>query len=84
MDDQLQQYIDIIKKNSETMNGPDYDGREQDLLRQKEDLEMYEHELKMKSRSSENFDKLVDATVCFVNNELSQPELDEIYKQSIK
>ncbi|MBM7605931.1 hypothetical protein JOC75_003959 [Metabacillus crassostreae] len=84
MDEQLKQYIEVVKENSKTMNGPDYEGREQDLLRQKEDLEKYEHGLKMKSRSSESFDKLVDATIGFANNDLSQTELDEIYKQSIK
>lgn len=84
MDDQLKQYIDVVKENSETMNRPDYEGREQDLLRQKEDLEKYEHGLKMKSRSSESFDTLVDATVSFANNDISQTELDEIYKQCIK
>lgn len=84
MDEQLKQFIDVVKENSEIMSGPDYEGREQDLLRQKEDLEKYEHGLKIKSRSSESFDKLVDATVSFANNDLSQTELDEIYKQSIK
>ncbi|WP_226670357.1 YnfE family protein [Metabacillus litoralis] len=84
MDDQLQRYIDVVKENSLTMNEPDYAGREQDLLRQKEDLEKLEHNLKMKTRSSESFDKLVDAAVGYANKDISQTQLDEIYKQNTK
>lgn len=82
--EELRQYVDVVKRNIETMNAPDYEGKEEDLKKQKEELEKYEQYLKTKSISPESFDKLVDATVDYASQDISFSELEGVYNQSTK
>jgi Uncharacterized YnfE-like len=82
--EELKQYVGIVKKNYETMNAPDYEGKEVDLANQKEDLLIYEEYLKENSTSLESFDKIVSATVDYVSNEISYSELEGIYNRLTK
>ena len=82
--EELKQYVGIVKKNFETMNAPDYEGKEADLANQKEDLVNYEEDLKENSTSLESFDKIVSATVDYAANEISYSELEEIYNRLTK
>ncbi|WP_241838254.1 YnfE family protein, partial [Bacillus paralicheniformis] len=59
--DILRGYVEAVKRNMETMNAPDYDGKEEDLRKQQEELERYEQRLKEKSASADRFDQVVDA-----------------------
>jgi hypothetical protein len=82
--EELKHYVNVVKKNIETMNAPDYEGKEGDLRKQKEELEKYEQDLKEKSLSPECFDEIVDATVEYASNDISFSELEGVYNQSTK
>jgi hypothetical protein len=82
--EEFKQYVDIVKKNFETMNAPDYEGKEADLSNQKEALVNYEEYLKENSTSLESFDKIVSATVDYASNEISYSELEGIYNHLTK
>jgi hypothetical protein len=77
--DELKQYIDIVKRNMETMNTPDYEDKDEDLKNQKEALERVEHYLKEKSISPEGFDQIVNMAVEYASNEISLSELEGTY-----
>jgi hypothetical protein len=77
----LKHYVDVVKNNFETMNAPDYEGKEEDLKKQKEQLVKYEQYLKAKSISPESFDKIVDATVSYTSKEISFSELEGVYNR---
>lgn len=82
--DELKHYVDIVKRNFETMDAPDYEGKEADLKRQKEELKKYEEHLHAKSISPEGFDKIVSATVDYASNEITLSELKGVYNRLTK
>lgn len=79
--DELKHYVHTVKKNMDTMNAPEYEGKEDDLKNQKEDLEEYEKYFKSKTTSPEQFDQLVSAAVDCASNEMSISELEGVYGQ---
>ncbi|WP_232517683.1 YnfE family protein [Bacillus glycinifermentans] len=59
--EELKGYVEAVKRNMETMNADDYDGKEDDLRRQQEEIERYERLLKEQSISADAFDRIVSA-----------------------
>ncbi|MGG0744108.1 YnfE family protein [Priestia megaterium] len=82
--EELRRYVDVVKKNIETMKAPDYEGKEKDLENQQEQLEQYERYLKAESISPEGFDRIVDAAVGYASKDISFSELEEMYNQLTK
>ncbi|MDA1475086.1 YnfE family protein [Bacillus changyiensis] len=78
--DQLKNYVEIVKKNIETMNASDYYGKEDDLKRQEEEIEKYERWLKQESDSGEQFDQIVDAAVDCAAGDISFSQLEDVYR----
>lgn len=79
--DILRGYVEAVKRNIETMNASDYDGKEEDLRRQQVELERYEQRLKEKSASAERFDQIVDAAVDCAAGDISFSQLEYMYQQ---
>ncbi|MGO4964913.1 YnfE family protein [Bacillus paralicheniformis] len=79
--DILRGYVEAVKRNMETMNASDYDGKEEDLRRQQEELERYEQRLKEKSASADRFDQVVDAAVDSAAGDISFSQLEHMYQQ---
>ena len=79
--DILRGYVEAVKRNIETMNASDYDGKEEDLRRQQEELERYEQRLKEKSASADRFDQVVDAAVDCAAGDISFSQLEYLYQQ---
>ncbi|MCY7780525.1 YnfE family protein [Bacillus haynesii] len=79
--DILRGYVEAVKRNMETMNASDYDGKEEDLRRQQEELERYEQRLKEKSASADRFDQVVDAAVDCAAGDISFSQLEQMYQQ---
>ncbi|MEC1448317.1 YnfE family protein [Bacillus haynesii] len=79
--DILRGYVEAVKRNMETMNASDYDGKEEDLRRQQEELERYEQRLKEKSASANRFDQVVDAAVDCAAGDISFSQLEQMYQQ---
>ncbi|KAA0836099.1 hypothetical protein DI291_11365 [Bacillus paralicheniformis] len=79
--DILRGYVEAVKRNMETMNASDYDGKEEDLRRQQEELERYEQRLKEKSASADRFDQVVDAAVDCAAGDISFSQLEHMYQQ---
>ncbi|MCR8928979.1 YnfE family protein [Priestia megaterium] len=82
--EELRQYVDVVKKNIETIKAPDYEGKGRDLENQQEQLEQYERYLKAESVSSESFDRIVDAAVGYASEDISFSELEDMYNQLTK
>ncbi|WP_258320553.1 YnfE family protein [Bacillus licheniformis] len=78
--DILRGYVEAIKRNMETMNASDYDGKEEDLRRQQEELERYEQQLKEKSASAESFDQVVNAAVDCAAGDISYSQLEQMFQ----
>ncbi|MDA7027837.1 YnfE family protein [Bacillus sp. CLL-7-23] len=79
--DQLKNYVEIVKKNIETMNASDYYGKEDDLKRQEEEIEKYERWLKQESVSGDQFDQIVDAAVDCAAGDISFSQLEDVYRK---
>ncbi|UGB32908.1 YnfE family protein [Metabacillus sp. B2-18] len=77
--DELKHYVQIIKQNLETLSAPDYEGKDEELLRQQEELEKVERHFLLEINSSENFDQIVNAAVKCASNEISLDELEDEY-----
>ncbi|MCY8348034.1 YnfE family protein [Bacillus haynesii] len=78
--DILRGYVEAVKRNMETMNASDYDGKEEDLRRQQEELERYEQRLKEKSASGDRFDQVVDAAVDCAAGDISFSQLEQMFQ----
>ncbi|AAU23725.1 YnfE family protein [Bacillus licheniformis] len=78
--DILRGYVEAVKRNMETMNASDYDGKEEDLRRQQEELERYEQQLKEKSASAESFDQVVNAAVDCAAGDISYSQLEQMFQ----
>nr|MDH3163641.1 YnfE family protein [Bacillus licheniformis] len=78
--DILRGYVEAVKRNMETMNASDYDGKEEDLRRQQEELERYEQQLKEKSASAESFDQVVNAAVDCATGDISYSQLEQMFQ----
>ena len=79
--DILRGYVEAVKRNMETMNASDYDGKEEALRRQQEELERYEQRLKEKNASADRFDQVVDAAVDCAAGDISFSQLEHMYQQ---
>ncbi|MFN2747475.1 MULTISPECIES: YnfE family protein [Bacillus] len=80
--DDLEGYVEAVKRNMETMNAADYDGKEEDLARQQKELERYERQIKETSTSAESFDQIVDAAVDYAAGDISLSQLEQIYQRA--
>ncbi|ASB88938.1 YnfE family protein [Bacillus sonorensis] len=78
--DELKGYVEAVKRNMETMNADDYEGKEEDLRRQQEELEQYERRLKERSVSAEGFDQIVSAAVDCAAGDISFSQLEDVYQ----
>ncbi|AOP15356.1 MULTISPECIES: YnfE family protein [Bacillus] len=78
--DILRGYVEAVKRNMETMNASDYDGKEEDLRRQQEELERYEQQLKEKSASAESIDQVVNAAVDCAAGDISYSQLEQMFQ----
>lgn len=77
--DVLKHYVQIIKRNLETLSAPDYEGKDEELTRQQEELESVEQHFLSEINSSESFDQIVNAAVKCASNEISLDELEDEY-----
>ncbi|WP_307891700.1 YnfE family protein [Bacillus swezeyi] len=82
--DDLEGYLEAVKRNMETMTASDYDGKEEDLSKQQEEIENYERQIKEKSISAEGFDQIVDAAVDCAAGDITFSQLEHVYQQASK
>ncbi|ASB89074.1 MULTISPECIES: YnfE family protein [Bacillus] len=81
MNDTLQQYMLLVKENSDLINGPDYPGKETDIQKQKEQIEYYAKQLQQGFSTDDDYDEFADAVIKCAYGDISMEELETVYHE---
>ncbi|MCY7779739.1 YnfE family protein [Bacillus haynesii] len=81
MNETLQQYMMLVKENYDTINGPDYTGKEEDIEKRKEQIELYAKTLQQGFSTDDDYDEFADAVIKCAYGDLTMEELETVYRE---